>query len=190
MLSISCYFLVSGVVQLMRVRHRHVLVVPFLQDDDRVAAIAGQGGLVEVYTTWAQWSYWPVATLLVWVSREILSRAACSCSSLQCGAADAEIRVPFDEDTELKRSPFKAWSRSVYSHTCYAYSQGFLPCLFLTFRSIHLPVHSPAFFSQNLSRFFLALAVANTSSCVGRQNTIGHPAGCGSHVECSRNIIG
>ena len=32
----------------------------------------------------------------------------------------------------------KAWSRSVYSHTCYAYCQGFLPCLFLPFRSIHL----------------------------------------------------
>ena len=31
-----------------------------------------------------------------------------------------------------------AWSRSVYSHTCYAYCQGFLPYLFLHFRSIHL----------------------------------------------------
>ena len=40
--------------------------------------------------------------------------------------------------TELKRSPFKAWSRLVYSHTCYAYCQGFLPCLFLPLRSIHL----------------------------------------------------
>ena len=56
--------------------------------------------------------------------------------------------VPSGENTELKRSPFKAWSRSVYSHTCYAYCQGFLPCLFLPFRSIHL--HSPV------------LAVANT----------------------------
>ena len=32
----------------------------------------------------------------------------------QWGAADAEIKVPFGENTELKRSPFKAWSRSVY----------------------------------------------------------------------------
>ena len=31
---------------------------------------------------------------------------------------------------------------------------------------------------QNLSRFFLALAVAYTGSCVGPQNKIGHPAGC------------
>ena len=29
--------------------------------------------------------------------------------------------------TELKHSPFKAWRRLVYSHTCYAYSQEFLP---------------------------------------------------------------
>ena len=38
-----------------------------------------------------------------------------------------------------------------------------------------LPVHSPAFF-QNLSRVFPVLAVANTSSCVGWQNKVGHPA--------------
>ena len=40
-----------------------------------------------------------------------------------------------------------------------------------------LPVHSPAF-SPNLSLFFPVLAVANTSSCAGPQNKIGHPAGC------------
>ena len=74
----------------------------------------------------------------------------------QWGAADAEIKVPSDEDTELKRSPFKPWSRSVYSHTCYTYCQGFLSCLCLHFRSIHLH------FFQNLSRFFPVLAVANT----------------------------
>ena len=39
-------------------------------------------------------------------------------STQQWGAADAEIKVPSGENTELKRSPFKAWSRSVYSHTC------------------------------------------------------------------------
>ena len=74
----------------------------------------------------------------------------------QWGAADAEIKVPSGENTELKRFPFKAWSRSVYSHTCCAYCQGFLSCLFLHFRSIHLH------FFQNLSRFFPVLAVANT----------------------------
>ena len=74
----------------------------------------------------------------------------------QWGAADAEIKVPSCENTELKRSPFKAWSKSVYSHARYAYCQGFLSCLFLHFRSIHLH------FFQNLSRFFPVLAVANT----------------------------
>ena len=77
----------------------------------------------------------------------------------QWGAADAEIKVPSGENTEKKRkrSPFKAWSRSEYSHTCYAYCQGFLSFLLIS----TLPVHSPAFF-QNLSRFFPVLAVANT----------------------------
>ena len=70
----------------------------------------------------------------------------------QWGAADAEIKVPSGENTELKRSPFQAWSRSVYSHTCYAYCQGVLPCLFLPFQSIHLH------FFQNLLQFFPVLA--------------------------------
>ena len=65
---------------------------------------------------------------------------------------NAEIKVPSGENTELKRSPFKAWSRSVYSHTCYAYFQGFLPYLFIPFRSI--PLH---FFPKPLPIF----------SCVG-----------------------
>ena len=72
--------------------------------------------------------------------------------SPQWGAADAEIKVPSGENTDLKRSPFQAWSRSVYSHTCYAYCQGFLPCLFLPFQSIHLH------FFQNLPQFFPVLA--------------------------------
>ena len=66
----------------------------------------------------------------------------------QWEAADTEIKVPSGENTELKRSPFRAWSRSVYSHTCYAYCQGFLPCLFLPFRSIHL-----YFFSKTSTDF-------------------------------------
>ena len=90
----------------------------------------------------------------------------------QWGAADAEIKVPSGENTELKRSPFQAWSKSVYSHACYVYCQGFLPCLFLPFRSIH------QHFFQNLSPVAPVLAVANTRSCVGLQNKIGHPAGC------------
>ena len=94
------------------------------------------------------------------------------CATPQWGAADTEIKFPSGENTELKRFPFKAWSRSIYSHTCYAYCQGFFPCLFLPFRSIHLH------FFQNLSWFFPVVAVANTGSYVGPQNKIGHPAGC------------
>ena len=39
--------------------------------------------------------------------------------SPQWGAADAEIKVPSDENTELKVSLFEAWSRSVYCHACH-----------------------------------------------------------------------
>ena len=42
----------------------------------------------------------------------------------------------------------------------------------LPFQSIHLR------FSQNLLQVFPVLAAANTGSCVGPQNKIGHLAGC------------
>ena len=90
----------------------------------------------------------------------------------QWGAADAEIKVPSGENTELKRSPFKAWSGSVYSHTCYAYCQGFLSCLFLHFRSSHLH------FSKTSPDFSLCWLWLTHGSCVGPQNKKGHPAGC------------
>ena len=90
----------------------------------------------------------------------------------QWGAADAEIKVPTGENTELTRSPFQAWSRSAYSHTCYAYCQGFLPCLFPPFWSIHLH------FFQNLSRFLLCWLWLTHGSCEGPQNKIGYPAWC------------
>ena len=94
-------------------------------------------------------------------------------STPQWGAADAEIKVPSVENTELKGSPSKARSRSVYSHTCYAYCQRFLSGKFLPFRSIHLH-----YLTQNLSRVFPVLVVANNGSCEDPQNTIGHSAGC------------
>ena len=92
--------------------------------------------------------------------------------SPQWGAAHAKIKVPSGDNTELKRSPFEARSRSVYSHTCYAYCLGFLPCLFLPSRSIHLH------FFKTLSRFFQCWLWLTHGSCVGPQNKIGHPAGC------------
>ena len=79
----------------------------------------------------------PPPHLPLWCSF-YLSVSFCKRLTPRWGAADAEIKVPSGENTELKRFPFKAWSRSVYSRTCYAYCQGFLPCLFLPFRSIHL----------------------------------------------------
>ena len=91
----------------------------------------------------------------------------------QWGAADAEIKVPSGENTELKRSPFQAWSRSVYSYTCYAYCQGVLSWLFLPFQSIHLH------FFQNLSQFFPVLA------CRIKEVTL---LDAGSLVECPRHI--
>ena len=54
----------------------------------------------------------------------------------QWKAADAEIKVPSGENTELKRSPFIAWSRSVYSHTArefflaYFYPSSPFTCIF------------------------------------------------------------
>ena len=96
----------------------------------------------------------------------------CSLKPPQWGAADAEIKVPSGENTELKRSPFKAWSRSVYSHTCCAYCQGFLPLLIST-----LPIHSPSFFSKTSPDFSLCWLWLTHGSCVGPQNKIGHPAG-------------
>ena len=100
-------------------------------------------------------------------SRELLYDHFCAGTS-QWGAADAEIKVPSRENTKLKRSPFKAWSRSVYSHTCYAYCQGFLSCLLIC----TLPVHSSAFFSKTSPDFFLCWLWLTHGSCVGPQNNI------------------
>ena len=46
--------------------------------------------------------------------RTTLRRAVFFLSLQQWGAADAEIKVSSDENTELKGSPFKGWRRSVY----------------------------------------------------------------------------
>ena len=46
---------------------------------------------------------------------------------LQYGTADAEIKDPSFENTELRGSPFNAQSRSEYSYACFTYSLGSLP---------------------------------------------------------------
>ena len=100
----------------------------------------------------------------------------------QWGAADAEIKVPSGENRELKRSPFKTWSRSVYSHSYY-----------LTARDFFLAYFYPTgpftcVFFKKLSRFLLCWLWLTHGSCVGPQNKIGHLPDAGSRVECSRNI--
>ena len=82
----------------------------------------------------------------------------------QWGAADAEIKVPSGENTELKRFPFQAWRRSVYSQPYMLRLQPGSSSLLIS----TLSVCSPAFFQKPLPIF----------SCAGLQNKIGHPAGC------------
>ena len=90
----------------------------------------------------------------------------------QWGAADAETKVPSGENTELKRSPFQAWSRSVYSHTCSLTARDF----FLAYFHPYGPF--TCIFPKPLPISFPVLAVDNTGCCEGPQNKVGHPAGC------------
>ena len=102
-----------------------------------------------------------------------LSKVLCSSLSPPWGAADAEIKVASVENTELKDSPFKAWSMSVYIaiHAtltardflfAYYYPSGPFTCIF----------------PKPLLIFTCVGRVANTGSCVGPQSKIGQPAGC------------
>ena len=113
----------------------------------------------------------------------------------QWEAADAEIKVPFGENTELKRYPFKAWSRSVQ---LYPYMLRLLPGISSSLISTLL-VHLPAFFAkplpissvlplQNLSRFLQWCLWLTLGSCVDPQNKIGHPAGRRFPVLSAREI--
>ena len=82
------------------------------------------------------------------------------------------IKVPSGENTELKRSPFTAWSRSVYSRLL-----RLLPGISSLLISI-LPVHSPVFFPKPLPIFFLCWLLLTHGFFVGPQNKTGHHAGC------------
>ena len=65
----------------------------------------------------------------------------------QWGAADAEIKVPSGENTELKRSPFKVGvGQYIAIHATLTARDFFLAST--------LPVHSPAFFPKPLPIFF------------------------------------
>ena len=121
----------------------------------------------------AETSFRKSLSFLLFLYRTLLLRTYCLCNSPQWGDTDAEIKVPSGENTELNRSPFKVWSRSVYGHTLLH----LLPWISSSLIST-LPIHSPPFFFfQNLSRFFLCWLWLTHGSCVGPQNEIGHPAG-------------
>ena len=64
------------------------------------------------------------------------------------GAADAEINVPSGENTELNVLPLKPGVGQYIAIHATLTARGFLPCLFLPFRSIRLH------FFQTLSQFF------------------------------------
>ena len=90
----------------------------------------------------------------------------------QWGAADAEIKVPSDERTQsLRVLPLiPGIGQYIAIHAT------------LTAREFFLAYFYPSspftcIFSKTSPDFFL-LAAANTGSCVGPQNEIGHPAGC------------
>ena len=98
----------------------------------------------------------------------------CDISSIaaQWGTVAAGIKDPSIENLKFKDSPFKVWSRSEYSRTCFTYCQELLPwTIFYLLGPFIFYFFS---FFQSLFRIFPGLAVANTDSCVGQQNKIGH----------------
>ena len=91
----------------------------------------------------------------------------------QWGAADAEIKVPSVESTELEGSPFKApVGQYIALHAT------------LTARDFFLANFYPSgpftciLFFPNLSKILPVLAVTYIGSCVGPRNRIGHLTGC------------
>ena len=85
----------------------------------------------------------------------------------QWGAADAEIKVPSDENTELNGSPLKPGiGQYIAMHATLTAGDFFLA-------NFHPSGPFTCIFSQNRSRVFPVLAVTNTGSCVGQQNKLG-----------------
>ena len=89
----------------------------------------------------------------------------------QWGAAHAEIKVLSDENTQLKGSPLTGVGQYIAMHATRTARDFFLANFYPSGPFTRI-------FSQNVSRVFPVLAVANTGFCVGPQNKIGHPAGC------------
>ena len=99
----------------------------------------------------------------------VLTRAAAFLLIPQWGAADAEIKVPSGENTELKRSPFKVGVGQYIAIHATLTARGF-------FLAYFYPYGPFTCIFQKTFPSFPVLAVANTGSCVGPQNKIGHRA--------------
>ena len=80
----------------------------------------------------------------------------------QWGAADAEVKVPSDENTVGQYIAMHATLTARNFFLANFYPSGPFTCIF----------------SKTSSRFFPVLVAANTGSCEGPQNKVGHPAGC------------
>ena len=93
-----------------------------------------------------------------------------SWSPAAVGAADAEIEVPYGENTELNVLPLKPGVGQHIAIHATLTDRDF----FLTYFYVSGPFTCT--FSK-ASPDFPVLAVTNTGSCVGSQNKIGHPAG-------------
>ena len=85
-------------------------------------------------------------------------------SFLQWGAVDAEIKVPSDENTELKGSPFNAWSRSIAMYAMPTAKDFFLA-------NFYPSGPFTCIFSKTSPEFFVPVWA--------RRKKKGHPAGCG-----------
>ena len=93
-----------------------------------------------------------------------------------------KIKFHLVRTQSLNVLPLKPTEGPVYSQTCYVQCQGFLPCLFLHFRSIHLHFFetSPDIF---LCLQWLTPVLVQVSSI--KQVTL---LDAGSRFECPRNI--
>ena len=110
---------------------------------------------------------WALNCVLTYDGVSFLRRTVSLRPAPQWGAADAEIKVPSRENTELERSPFKAWSRSVIAiHATFTARDFFLA-------NFYPSGPFTCIFPKPLL-IFPVLPVANTGSCVGPQNKIGH----------------
>ena len=95
------------------------------------------------------------------------------------------LKSPLLKTQSWQLHPFKAWSRSEYSHACFAYCQELLPCFYFYFPSpftfIFMSKSSPYFWTASILAF--RHFILKLKSCVIRvaANTRNHPTVMFSH---------